>query len=180
MVALLSLIGFDARAENVLDNVYGISFKTPDDKPLPLSQYRGKVLLIVNTASRCGFTPQYAGLQKLYETYRDKGLVILGVPSNDFGAQEPGDAAQIKEFTERSFHITFPLTAKEVITGDNAHPFYKAVRARFGLFAKPRWNFYKYLVSSDGHLVSWYTSATVPQSPKLVKAIEAELNKGGE
>ncbi len=176
---LLSFITFFCMETGVMaaDDVYGLSFKTIDGQPLPLSQFKGKVLLVVNTASKCGFTKQYAGLQKLYTDYKDKGLVILGVPSNDFGGQEPGSNGEIKKFCEVNFNITFPMAQKEVVTGKEAHPFFAKVRAEQGLLAAPHWNFYKYLVSRDGHLVEWYSSKTTPDADKLTKAIEAELAK---
>jgi glutathione peroxidase len=174
---LISLLGLAPLARATSHDVYGYSFTSIDGKPMPLDAYRGKVLLIVNTASKCGFTKQYAGLQKLYQSYKDKGLVVLGVPSNDFGHQEPGTAPEIKKFCETNFNITFPLTDKVDVVGDNAHPFFKAVREEQGYLAQPHWNFYKYLISRDGHLVSWFASTTTPDSPELVKAVEAELAK---
>jgi glutathione peroxidase len=175
--AALSLVGLTGCNNEQPRQVYGLSFTTIDGKPMPLEQYKGKVLLIVNTASKCGFTPQYDGLEKLYETYKDQGFVILGVPSNDFGGQEPGTNTEIKTFCETKFNIKFPLAAKEPVTGDNAHPFYKQVRAQMGALASPHWNFYKYLISRDGHIVAWYSSKTTPGSGALAKAIEAELAK---
>ena len=157
--------------------VYANSFKSIDGQPLPLSQFKGKAILVVNTASRCGFTRQYAGLEKLYKTYQGKGLVVLGVPSNDFANQEPGTAHEIKKFCEVNFNITFPMTEKVEVAGDNAHPFFKQVRQEQGFFARPHWNFYKYLVSRDGHIVNWFPSTTAPDSAKLLKAVEAELAK---
>jgi len=177
LCALLSLVGLPARAAVGVDDVYGLVFKTLDGQPLSLSHYRGKVLLIVNVASRCGFTPQYAGLEKLYETYRDRGLVVIGIPSNDFGGQEPGNEEQIKQFTSEKYRITFPITSREIATGKQANPFFKQVSNDLGIFATPRWNFYKYLVGRDGHLVSWFASTTKPDSDKLTRAIEAELNR---
>jgi glutathione peroxidase len=177
-LTLLSLfgIGGSGRAASSHD-VYGITFKTIDGQSLTLDQFKGKVLLIVNTASRCGFTKQYAALQKLYATYKDKGLVVIGVPSNDFKNQEPGSSAEIKKFCETNFNITFPLMDKVDVVGDNAHPFFKQVADEQGFLARPHWNFYKYLVSRDGHIVSWYASATTPDSDSLIKAVEAELAK---
>lgn len=177
LFGLLSYVGIAGSARAASADVYGFQFKTIDGAPLPLSQYKGKVLLIVNTASRCGFTPQYAGLQKLYDAYKGKGLVVLGVPSNDFGGQEPGSSAEIKQFCETNFHLTFPLAAKEAVSGEGAHPFFKQVRSEKGVLAAPHWNFYKYLVSRDGHIVQWFSSKTTPDSPALIKAIEDELGK---
>jgi glutathione peroxidase len=177
---MLSLFGLASCNNEPAKPIYGLYFTTIDGQPLPLSQYKGKVLLIVNTASRCGFTPQYDGLEKLYETYKDQGFMILGVPSNDFGGQEPGSNAEIKTFCETKFNIQFPMAAKEVVTGNNAHPFYKQVRAQMGALASPHWNFYKYLISRDGHIVAWFSSKTTPGSDALAKAIETELAKSPE
>lgn len=151
-----------------------------DGSPLPLSNFKNKVVLVVNTASRCGFTPQYEGLQKLYDTYKDKGLVVLGVPSNDFGGQEPGSNKEIKEFCEMNFAINFPMAEKAAVTGDDAHPFYKwaGAQGKGGLLTgKPRWNFHKYLVGPDGSLAGSFGSTTKPGSSDMIKAVEAELAK---
>jgi glutathione peroxidase len=175
--SLLFGIAATATAAATPKDIYDLSFQTIDGQPMPLSQYRGKVLVIVNTASRCGFTPQYTALQKLYDTYKSQGLVVLGVPSNDFGGQEPGTAKEIKHFCQTNFNITFPLASKEVVSGNNAHPFYQQVRAQLGILAVPRWNFYKYVISRDGHIVAWFSSLTKPDAPKLMKAVERELAK---
>lgn len=150
-------------------------FTAIDGTPLPLKSYAGKAVLVVNTASLCGFTPQYRGLQALWDDYRDRGLVVLGVPSNDFGGQEPGSSAEIKDFCEVNFGINFPMTEKAVVTGSKAHPFYQWAAAELGFLAKPRWNFHKYLVAPDGQLVSWFSSLTGPESDKLRAAVEAAL-----
>ena len=157
-------------------NAYDYSFEALTGKqPLPLAQYQGKVLLIVNTASECGFTPQYKGLEALFQKYRERGLVILGVPSNDFGAQEPGSGEDIANFCEVNYGVTFPMAAKVVVKGSAAHPFYQWVRNRFGLIGAPKWNFHKYLIDTNGKLVNYYHSTTAPDSARLVDAIEALL-----
>lgn len=166
---------FPTAGRAVTGSAHDFSFTTLDGAPLPLSQYKGKLLLVVNTASQCGFTPQYAGLQTLWEKYRDRGLVILGVPSNDFGGQEPGDAAAIQTFTQSQFHVTFPLTGKVSVSGEGAHPFYKWVREQYGAATRPTWNFHKYLIGPDGQLIEWFSSFTTPESEKLIQAIEANL-----
>jgi glutathione peroxidase len=143
--------------------------------PLPLSQFKGKVILVVNTASNCGFTPQYEGLEALYRKYRDRGLVVLGVPSNDFGGQEPGSSDEIASFCRVNYGVTFPMAAKVHVTGENAHPFYRFARERFGLPGAPKWNFHKYLIAPDGRLVDYFHSHVAPDSPRLIKAIEALL-----
>ena len=151
------------------------SFTSIDGQPLSLADYRGKAVLVVNTASRCGFTHQYAGLQTLWETYRDRGLVVLGVPSNDFGAQEPGSETEIKEFCIVNFNIDFPMTEKQVVSGANAHPFYQWSGEQLGVLSKPKWNFYKILLDSDGNAVDWFASTTGPDANKLIAAIESVL-----
>lgn len=175
--SLFSVLGFAGTSRAAAGDVYGYSFTDIEGKPLPLSEFKGKVLLIVNTASRCGFTKQYAGLEKLYEIYKDRGLVVIGVPSNDFANQEPGSAAEIKKFCEVNFNITFPLTQKVEVIGDGAHPFFKEVRSRLGYLARPHWNFYKYLIGRDGRFAGWYSSFTGPDAKDLLQAIDTELTK---
>ena len=163
-------------AADVPQTVYGFTFKTLiGEKPLPLADYKGKVLLIVNTASKCGFTPQYAGLEKLYTTYKDKGLVIIGVPSNDFGAQEPGSSEEIAHFCKLNYGVSFPVASKEIVSGEYAHPFYKFAKETLGFGTAPKWNFHKYLVNRDGVLIDYFNSTTSPDSARLIKAVEAAL-----
>ena len=154
---------------------HDFTFESIEGGPLPLSDFRGKTVLLVNTASRCGFTGQYAALQTLWETYRDLGLVVLGVPSDDFGGQEPGTAAEIKQFCTVNFDIDFPMTDKVRVRGDGAHPYYKWVATQ-GRLKMPRWNFFKHLIDADGNLVDWFGSTTRPNSRKLIAAIEKQLN----
>jgi glutathione peroxidase len=136
----------------------------------------GKPTLVVNTASECGFTPQYAELQQLWEKYRERGLVVLGVPCNDFGKQEPGDAGQIGAFCRKNYGVTFPLTAKAEILGANArHPFYKAVAQALGEDQLPRWNFHKFLVGADGELLGGWPSKVSPLAREITDAIEEAL-----
>jgi glutathione peroxidase len=151
------------------------SFTGIDGKPLPLSEFEGKAVLVVNTASACGFTPQYKGLQALAEKYRARGLVVLGVPSNDFGGQEPGSPSEIKSFCETRFKVDFPLTEKVTVKGPDADPFYRWALRELGTWARPRWNFHKYLIAPDGRLVDWFSTATKPGSRKVEKAVEAIL-----
>lgn len=159
-------------------SAHDFTFQSIDGKPMPLKGFAGKVLLIVNTASFCGFTRQYEGLQKLWADYEAKGLVVIGVPSNDFGAQEPKAEDEIKEFCQGAFGITFPLTSKESVSGEAAHPFYKWARDTLGTAAAPGWNFHKYLVGGDGRLVSAFSTRTAPDDKKVTAAIEAELARG--
>ncbi len=180
-LALLGMMSPPAHAEGTPpQNAHSFAFKNIDGSPLFLSDYKNKVVLVVNTASRCGFTPQYEGLQKLYDTYKDKGLVVLGVPANDFGGQEPGSNKEIKEFCTMNFGINFPMTEKEQVTGKDAHPFYKwaGTQGKGNLLTgKPRWNFHKYLIAADGSLAGSYAPTTKPGSEELIKVIEAELAK---
>lgn len=162
-----------AGAAGALDFVFtGI-----EGENISLKDYAGNAVLIVNTASKCGFTKQYEGLQALWNDYKDKGLVVIGVPSNDFGAQEPGSAAEIKEFCEVNYAIDFPMTQKTVVKGDAAHPFYRFAREQFGFVGAPKWNFHKYLINAEGTLTDYFSSTTSPDSSTLKKAVEAALPK---
>jgi glutathione peroxidase len=158
-------------------SAFDFEFTSIDGKPMPLSEYKGKVLLIVNTASFCGFTKQYEGLQALHDAYSQKGLAVIGVPSNDFGGQEPGDVSKIKEFCTGTFGITFPMTDKNVVKGDAAHPFYKWAVGTLGPKAAPGWNFHKYLVGRDGKLAASFFSGTAPDGKELLAALETEIAK---
>lgn len=175
-IAILSFTAGPAAADPA-GSAHDFSFTAIEGGALPLAQYKGKVVLLVNTASQCGFTPQYAGLQEVWDRYRDRGLVVLGVPSNDFGGQEPGSEAEIKEFCEVNFSVDFPLTTKQHVVGAEAHPFYRWAATRFGIAAKPRWNFHKYLIGPDGELADWFSTATKPTSANVTGAIEAQLAK---
>ena len=158
---------------------YDFQFETIGGEALPLAQFSGKVILIVNTASQCGFTPQLQGLQTLWERYRERGLVILGIPSNDFGGQEPGTASEIKTYCRMNYGVDFPLAAKSHVKGVEAHPFYRWAADELGFFAKPRWNFHKYLIARDGRLADWFSTPTKPTAAKLVRAIERLLKESG-
>lgn len=156
--------------------VYDFSFKKiQNGETLPLAAFKGNVILVVNTASKCGFTKQYDGLEKLYERFKDKGLVIIGVPSNDFGHQEPGSNTEIADFCRINFGVTFPVTAKESVSGKNAHPFYQWAYTTLGFGTAPKWNFHKYLIARDGRLVDYFNSTTAPDAPRLIQAIEQQL-----
>ena len=151
------------------------TLSTPQGAPLPLSQYAGRPMLVVNTASRCGFTPQYEGLQALWTEYEPRGLVVLGVPSNDFGNQEPGTDDEIATFCTTRFAATFPLAAKAHVRGAEATPLFQWLAQEAGLLGQPRWNFYKYLIARDGTFATWFGSTTTPTSSRLRQAIEATL-----
>ena len=142
---------------------------------IKLSDYKDKVVLIVNTASKCGFTKQYAGLETLYNAKKEAGLVILGVPSNDFGAQEPASESDIADFCRINYGVTFPMTSKTVVSGDDAHPFYKEAKNILGFGTAPKWNFHKYLVNKQGDLIDYFHSTTAPDSDRLLKAIDTAL-----
>ena len=148
-----------------------------DEKPQSLCQYSGKVLLVVNTASYCGFTGQYKELEALYARYRDRGLVVLGFPSNDF-AQETGSNQQIAEFCENTFGVKFPMFAKSSVKGEQASPLYRQLTQATG--TAPRWNFHKYLVGRDGRVIDQYSSLTAPDNKALVRAIEQQLALAGK
>jgi len=151
------------------------AFDSIDGAPLPMSSFRDKVVLVVNTASACGLTPQYEGLEKLYADHRDRGLVVLGVPCNQFAGQEPGTEADIKAFCETRFNVDFPLTAKTDVKGDTAHPFYKWARAELGEPAEPVWNFHKILIGRDGQALQAFGPRTDPQDAAITAAIEQAL-----
>ena len=159
-------------------NAYDFEFKTLEDyKPLPLSNFKGNVILIVNTASKCGFTTQYEDLEALYEKYKSRGLTIIAVPSNDFGHQEPGDEREIAEFSNSIYDITFPMTSKERVSGKHAHPFYLWAKEELGVSAAPKWNFHKYLINRQGELINYFYSTTPPSACKVRKAIERALKE---
>jgi len=138
-------------------------------------ELKGKVVFIVNTASQCGFTPQYKELQALWERFRDKQFVLLGIPSNDFGNQEPGNAAEIREFCEANYDANFPMTEKISVKGEDAHPFYQWVATYKEGAAIPKWNFHKIIIDRDGRLAAWFDSATEPQNQMVITTIERLL-----
>jgi glutathione peroxidase len=142
---------------------------------VPLNAFRGEVVLVVNTASRCGFTPQYQGLQQIYSEYHNRGFEIVGVPSNNFGGQEPGTAQQIEEFCRLNYGVTFPMAAKTDVTGAQAHPFYQWARTQMGSRAVPQWNFHKLLLDRNGRLIAAFPSNVTPTSDQLRTAINAAL-----
>lgn len=156
-------------------NAHRFEFQTIEGETIQLRDLKGKAILVVNTASQCGFTPQYADLQKLHESYKEKGLEIIGVPSDNFGGQEFDHNNEVKNFTQKKFETTFPLTVISNVKGKNAHPFYQWANQEAGFLGSPKWNFHKYLIGKDGNLKEWFASSTSPQSKKIIKAIEAEL-----
>ena len=151
--------------------------KKIDGSEVDLAKYKGKVVMIVNVASRCGATPQYAGLQKLYDTYKDKGFVILGFPANEFGAQEPGTDAEISKFCTSNYNVTFDMFSKIVVKGDGQAPLYKALTSQADPAGDVKWNFEKFLIGKDGKVAARFMTRTTPDDPQVVKAIEAALAK---
>ena len=155
--------------------MHDFEFPGIEGETLSLKDFAGQPVLVVNTASECGFTPQYEDLQALWRDYRDRGLVVLGVPSNDFGGQEPGSAAEIRQFCEINYGVDFPMTAKQRVIGEDAHPFYRRIAAELGEDHAPRWNFHKYLLSPEGELAGAWPSSVAPTGPEIRAAIEEHL-----
>jgi len=159
------------------EDAYRFEFTSIDGDRLPFEAWRGRPVLVVNTASYCGYTPQYSDLEALWQRYRGRGLVVLGVPSNDFGAQEPGSAAEIKRFCAAGYAVDFPLTEKCRVIGGEAHPFYKWIAAELGEAGAPRWNFHKYLVAPDGQLAGTWPSQVAPSDGRITAEIERLLTQ---
>ena len=156
-------------------SAHDFSFATIDGKPLAMKDYAGKAVLVVNVASYCGFTPQYTDLEKLHETYGAKGLVVLGVPCNDFGAQEPRAEPEIAKFCQSMYGVKFPLTAKQKAIGTGAHGFFRWIAAEAGEDSVPKWNFHKYLIGKDGSLQGAWPSRVRPGAAEITGAIESAL-----
>ena len=159
---------------NVNNSFYDFSFKEIDGKTIQLSDYKDKVVLVVNVASRCGFTNQYEGLQTLWQEYKDKDLIVVGIPSNNF-RQEPGTNKEIKSFCETTFGIDFPITEKLSVVGKDAHPFFIWAKKNYGSGAVPKWNFHKIIIGKSGKVVETFSSITKPTSKKFIAAIEKEI-----
>ena len=155
---------------------YDFKFNDLDGSPLNLSEYKDKVIVVVNVASQCGFTSQYEDMQKVWEKYQKKGLIMLGIPSNDFGDQEPGNSKEIKNFCEAKFGITFPMTEKISVKGENTHPFYLWAKKNHGKSAIPKWNFHKIIIGKDGKVADTFASITNPSSKKFINALEKALD----
>lgn len=176
IVAALAALAYatpSSSAESPCASVLDHKFANLRDEQVTLCQFSGKVLLIVNTASECGYTPQYEGLEKLYRRYRDKGFVILGFPANDFGGQEPGSNKEIAQFCRLNYGVTFPMFAKTSVVGANANPLYRALTAQTG--KPPRWNFHKYLLDRAGQPVAVFESAVEPADSRVTSQIEKLL-----
>ena len=167
---------FETAKANYTRLAYDFNFKDLDGSEISLSEYKDKVIIVVNVASQCGFTKQYEDMQNIWDKYQEQGIVMLGIPSNDFGNQEPGTSKDIKNFCESKFGITFPMTEKAIVKGENAHPFYKWAKENHGKSAVPKWNFHKIIIGKDGKIFDTFTSITKPSSKKFIKAIEKALN----
>ena len=171
LIIMISLFGNSVNAayEKL---AYDFKFKSIDGKTLNLSEYKDKVIIVVNVASKCGFTNQYEDMQKIWEKYQAKGVVILGIPSNDFGQQEPGSNKEIKNFCEAKFGITFPMTEKVSVKGSEAHPFYIWAKENHGKSAVPKWNFHKIIINKEGKIEKTFSSVTNPSSEKFNEVIK--------
>ena len=176
LIVMMSLTENNLSADNN-KVAYDFSFKNIDGTNLSLSNYKGKVLIVVNVASKCGFTSQYEDMQNIWETYRAKGVVILGVPSNDFGGQEPGTNEDIKNFCETNFGINFPMTEKVSVKGSDAHAFYKWAKESHGKSAVPKWNFHKIVIGKKGKVYDTFASITKPSSKRFISSLEKALDK---
>jgi len=176
LAAVVSLSGLVADAADVPATL-NFKVKAIDGKDVNLADYQGKVVLVVNVASKCGYTPQYKGLEALYEKYKDQGLVVLGFPCNQFRNQEPGDEQQIQQFCSQNYGVTFPLFAKIDVNGSHTAPFYKTLKEKAPTKGEVKWNFEKFLIGKDGKIVGRYLSKVAPESKELISAIEIQLRK---
>jgi len=170
-----------SQAREISPYVLGHRVARIDGEPITLEKYKGKVLLLVNTASRCGLTPQYEGLQTLFETYKERGLVVLGFPANQFGGQEPGTNEQIAEFCSEHYSVTFPMFEKIVVKGKGTHPLYQQLIAQPApIGGEPRWNFTKFLVDHNGNVIARFEPSVEPQDARLIAKVESLLENSDE
>ena len=175
LIVFLLMFGILEKASaNYSKLVYDFEFNSIDGNKIELSDFKNKVLVVVNVASRCGYTPQYEGLQMLWSNYKNKNLVVIGVPTNNF-KQEPGNNKEIKDFCETNFGISFPMTEKVDVIGKNAHPFYIWAKKNHGIGAIPKWNFHKIVIGKNGKVVDTFASFTKPTSGKFLNLIEKEI-----
>ena len=174
LLSIFFLILFMSNADASEKIFHDFTIESISGETINLSDYKSKVVLLVNTASKCGFTPQYSGLQKIYERYKNDGFVVLGVPTNDFN-QELSKESDVKEFCEIRFGVEFPMSSIQPIRGENAHPIYKWIQSNVSVIGQPRWNFHKYLIGKDGKIINWFSSMTSPTSEGLVNQIETAL-----
>ena len=176
LVFILFMIFFQNTSSAKYEKLaYDFSFNDLDGSKINLSSFKNKVIVIINVASQCGFTNQYEDMQSIWERYQKDGLIIIGIPSNDFGNQEPGSESEIKTFCEAKFGITFPMTEKVIVKGDNAHPFYQWAKDNYGKSAIPKWNFHKIIIGKDGKVADTFSSITKPSSKKFIDLIEKEI-----
>jgi glutathione peroxidase len=174
---LCALLLVQVVSAQAADTLYDIPLKDIDGQPASLKAYKGKVLLIVNVASKCGYTPQYTGLEATYQKYKDKGLTVLGFPCNQFGGQEPGTDEEIKQFCSSKYQVSFPLFDKIEVNGQNRHPLYSVLAGKDSPFPGDiRWNFTKFLVGRDGKVLNRFDSKVKPDSAELIQAVEAALD----
>ena len=172
----LIMLSFFQKVEAKYEKLFfDLSIEGLNSKTINLSEFKGKTILLVNVASKCGFTKQYTGLQTLYENYKDKDFLVIGVPSNQFGGQEPGSNSEIKDFCETNFNITFPITNKVDVKGKNAHVIYKWAKENYGNSTVPKWNFHKILINKEGKIQDTFNSFITPLSDKITKQIELLL-----
>ena len=174
-IIMISFLDTNAKAD-YSTLAYDFKFNDLDGSELNLNEFKDKVIVVINVASQCGFTKQYDDMQKIWDKYQDKGVIMLGIPSNDFGKQEPGSNEEIKNFCEAKFGITFPMAEKVSVKGENAHPFYIWARENHGKSAIPKWNFHKIIIGKDGKVLDTFASMTNPSSKKFIKAIEKALD----
>jgi len=175
----LGLVIIMAGSAFAASNIYDFTLPSIDGTPMPLADFKGKVVLLVNVASRCGYTPQYSALEALYEKYKDQGFVIVGFPANNFGGQEPGSNQEIKTFCSRKYNVTFPLYSKVSVKGDDQTPLYQYLTRQTGpsIAGEIKWNFTKFLVDRDGRVVQRFESAVTPDSREVVSAVEKQLSQ---
>jgi glutathione peroxidase len=177
--AVLVMVIIMAGSVFAASNIYDFTLPSIDGKPMPLADFKGKVVLVVNVASRCGYTPQYSALEALYEKYKDQGFVIVGFPANNFGGQEPGSNEEIKTFCSRKYNVTFPLYSKVSVKGDDQTPIYQYLTKQTGpsIAGEIKWNFTKFLVDRNGQVVQRFESAVTPDSKEVVSAVENQLSQ---
>ena len=166
---------FNKTMSNNTETFFDLNVNSISGHALNLSKLKGKTILLVNVASNCGFTKQYEDLQNLHDRYKNKGLIVIGMPSNQFGGQEPGSEKEIKKFCVTNFNITFPMTSKYDVKGDNAHPIYVWAKDSYGKSTVPKWNFHKILINKDGKVEDTFASFTGPLSNKIIKKLEEIL-----
>ena len=171
---IILVMFFSTKSMSSDKSFHDFSIESISGENIKLADYKNKVVLLVNTASQCGFTPQYAGLQKIYDRYKDDGLVVLGVPSDDFN-QELSSDDDVKKFCEIRYGVNFPLTSIQKIKGESAHPLYKWISGNTSVIGQPRWNFHKYLISKEGKILNWFSSMTSPTSEGLLNQVEQAL-----